>query len=169
MRQITSKTQTWAFALLLMLTSFAPLSAAVCQHDVTDQQPQPGKEQPERRPPFNPQEFRKKVEGYITREARLTPQEAKAFFPLYHQMKEQQRNLQAKINRAIQRVEREKLSEADCKRIISLVQKLQEQFNGLEKCYHSKFAKVLPAEKILRVMNAERNFGREMFRKGPKK
>lgn len=163
MRQVTNKTLAWAFALLLVLTSFGQVSAAVCQ------QPQPGREQPERRPPFNPQEFRKKVEGYITKEAHLTPQEAQAFFPLYHQMKDQQRNLQTKINRAIQRVEREKLTEADCKRIIAFVQKMQEQFNRIEKNYYDKFAKVLPANKLLRVMNAEHNFGREMFRKGPKK
>ena len=36
---------------------------------------------------FNKQEFRQRVENYITKEANLTEEEAKAFFPIYNEYK----------------------------------------------------------------------------------
>ena len=42
---------------------------------------------------FNPEEFRAKLEEFITREAGFTTAEAQAFYPVFHKMKEEQRNL----------------------------------------------------------------------------
>ena len=43
---------------------------------------------------FDPQEFRAHLEGFISKEAGLTASEGKAFFPLFHEMKEKQRKIQ---------------------------------------------------------------------------
>lgn len=136
----------------------------------TASMPQPP--QPQRRdgrPPFNPKEFRKAVEDFITRQAGLTPKEAHDFFPLYHEMKEQQRNVQGKMHRATQRVEKERLTDADCRRIVAQVKKFRQEYHDIETRYFRKFEHILPPNKLLRVMNAERKFGQEMFRKGPRR
>ena len=41
---------------------------------------------------FNPEEFRAKLEEFITKKAEFTSAEAQTFFPIFHQMKEEQRN-----------------------------------------------------------------------------
>ena len=46
---------------------------------------------------FNPEEFRAKLEEFIIKKAELTSAEAQTFFPIFHQMKEEQRNLQKEI------------------------------------------------------------------------
>ena len=71
---------------LLLLFSLIAFSLAA-----TAQQPQRGK--------FNPEEFKAKLESFITQEANLTPAEAQAFFPIYHEMKGKQRGIQHKIFR----------------------------------------------------------------------
>ena len=48
---------------------------------------------------FDPQEFRAHLEGFISKEAGLTASEGKAFFPLFHEMKEKQRKIQDEIFR----------------------------------------------------------------------
>lgn len=163
MQRTTNKLSLPALLLLFSLLFAAPTSAAILQS-----QP-PRQEHKGKRPPFDPREFRKHIEQFITQEACLTPKEAHNFFPLYHSMKEQQRNIQGKIFRATIRVEKEKLSDADCRRILAQIQKYQEQLADIEKRYMNKFAKVLPPQKLLKVLNAEHKFGREMFRKGPRK
>ena len=46
---------------------------------------------------FNPEEFRAKLEEFITKKAEFTSAEAQTFFPIFHQMKEEQRTLQKEI------------------------------------------------------------------------
>jgi len=46
---------------------------------------------------FNPEEFRAKLEEFITKKAEFTSTEAQSFFPIFHQMKEEQRKLQKEI------------------------------------------------------------------------
>ena len=48
---------------------------------------------------FDPPEFRAHLEGFISKEAGLTASEGKAFFPLFHEMKEKQRKIQDEIFR----------------------------------------------------------------------
>ncbi len=150
-----------ALALAGLFGLSAPATAAM------PQPPQP--QQRKGRPPFNPKEFRKNVEDFITRQAGLTPKEAHDFFPLYHEMKEQQRNVQGKIHRATQRIEKERLTEADCRRIVAQVKKFRQEYQDIEARYFRKFEHILPPSKLLRVMNAEHKFGQEMFRKGPRR
>ena len=53
--------------------------------------------QPQQRGKFNPEMYKAKLESYITGEAGFTPAEAQAFYPIYHEMKDKQRQLQRRI------------------------------------------------------------------------
>ena len=48
---------------------------------------------------FNHDEFRKKMELFITEEAGLTPEDAQKFFPIFREMKEKQMKLGHKIKK----------------------------------------------------------------------
>ena len=71
------------FTLLLLL--------APCSLLLVNAQQQRGK--------FNPEEFKAKLESYVTAEAGFTPAEAQAFYPIYHEMKGKQRQLQRRIHK----------------------------------------------------------------------
>ena len=53
--------------------------------------------QQQQRGKFNPQEFKSKLESYVTAEAGFNPSEAQAFYPIYFEMKGKQRGLQRQI------------------------------------------------------------------------
>ena len=116
-------------------------------------------------PRFKPEEMQKKAEAFIIREAGLTPKEVETFFPLLNDMKRRQRDLHKKIGRALRRVEKEKLSEKDCEKILKEVVRLQRQAAELETKAYADWQRVLPAEKLLKVMKADREFGRKFFMK----
>ena len=46
---------------------------------------------------FKPDEFKAKLENYITQKVGFTQEEAQAFYPIYFEMKGKQRQLQRKI------------------------------------------------------------------------
>ncbi len=48
---------------------------------------------------FSPEQFIAELEQYVTQEARLTPQEAAKFFPLYREQMKKQRPLHQKMRR----------------------------------------------------------------------
>ena len=48
---------------------------------------------------FNHDEFRKKMELFITEEAGLSPEDAQKFFPIFREMKEKQMKLGHKIKK----------------------------------------------------------------------
>ena len=151
--------------MVLSLMMLIPASSAIAQQrHHFDQRPQMGQNSG---PAFNPQEFRQKFESYVTKRAALSPAEARAFFPLFHKMKTKEREIRDKIKRMLYRVQTERVSNTDCQRILQEVLRLRQQKSDLEQRSYRDFSRVLSAEKLLRVMEAERAFGREMFRKGP--
>ena len=119
------------------------------------------------RPPFNPQQFRQKFERFVTKRAGLTAKEAKAFYPQFHMMKDQERDIRSKIRRILHRAQSDRLKPADSQRMLREVLRLRRQENELVQRAYEGFARILPADKLMRVMDAERAFGREMFRQGP--
>lgn len=119
-------------------------------------------------PKFNPQEFRRDFEKFVTKRAGLSEKDAKAFFPLFHEMKRQQRDIHGKIRRSMKRVGEKNLPEKDCQRILTEVFRLRKQNAELEQAYYAKFRKILSARDLLKVMEAEHQFGKERFKKGPK-
>jgi len=113
---------------------------------------------------FNPTEFRKKVRAFITKEAKLTQSEANIIFPLFFELKDQQRNLKKKIDNACRRVTKERLSERDCQQILAEVKRMQRQFGELEgKFYDRLRQRKISASTILRLMAADEKFRRTTF------
>lgn len=118
---------------------------------------------------FDLQSFQHDFEDFVTKRADLTRKEAKAFFPLFHEMKRQQREIYGKIHRAMQCANRkDKVSEKDCRRILEEVRRLRKQSFEIEQMYYERFRKVLSDRVLLRVMEAEHKFSRERFKKRPR-
>ena len=93
---------------------------------------------------FSPQDFVKHLESFIVREACLTPAEATAFFPIFHELHDKQR---------------------DYYNLIKEINKLKIESAELEDVYYKKMCKAVPARKVHEAMQAEDRFHRRMLRK----
>ena len=116
--------------------------------------------------PFNPEKFEAELEQYIVTEVCLSPREAAQFFPLYREMRCKQRALFG----AMRRGRYVNLKDNDeCQKMIRENDKRDVEMKKLQQDYHNKFMKVLPASRVFRIIQAEENFHRKMFKRAAKR
>ncbi|MBO4841612.1 MAG: hypothetical protein J5524_11025 [Bacteroidaceae bacterium] len=120
--------------------------------------------QPERGK-FNPDEFRAKLEEFITKKADFSNTEAQTFFPIFHKMKEEQRTLQGEMFKLKRdRSEENNLSEKDYANKIQRISELNVKMAQIQESYYKKMYKAVPAQKVYKAMLAEDIFHRMMLR-----
>ena len=112
---------------------------------------------------FNPQEFKAKLESYITREAGFTQNEAQAFYPIYFEMKGKQRGLQRKIFQLKQNAATANTSDNDYAATIQKIKDLGVETAQLEVTYYKKLCQVVSPQKVYKAMCAEDKFHRQML------
>jgi hypothetical protein len=113
---------------------------------------------------FNPEEFRAKLEEFITKKAEFTSAEAQTFFPIFHQMKEEQRNLQKEIF-TLKRIPKDaNPSEKDYTNKIQRICELNTKMAEVQESYYKKLYKAVPAQKVYKAMLAEDIYHRMMLR-----
>lgn len=112
---------------------------------------------------IDPEELRKKQEAYITKEAGLTSGEAAFFFPLFRELKQKQRAIRKSIRSNYLRVWKEKLSEKECDKTLLKIEQLEKQDTGMEIAYYAKWRKKLSSSKIIRILEADRRFSKQVF------
>ncbi len=114
---------------------------------------------------FTPQKFRKELQTFITTEAGFSPQESKAFFPLFFEMKATLRNLHHKKIKALRvAASNAHLSEKDYNRILDQVASFEKQKEKVERDQLSRLRRLVGAKKLLKALDADERFGRRMFR-----
>lgn len=114
---------------------------------------------------FSPKEYAKELEAFIAQQACLSPSEADAFFPLFHEM----RNKQRAINWEIIEMKRQKptpnASDKDFYNLIKNITNLKTESIELEGEYYKKMCKAIPAQNVYNAMQAEDKFHRRMLRR----
>lgn len=115
---------------------------------------------------FTPERFQAELEQYITQKAGLLPKEAAKFFPVYREMREEQRVLFDEL-KSLKRVK--PVSDAECRKNIMKRDECEIEIKEIQKEYHEKFMKVLPAKKVYDVLKYEDRFHRQVFRRAAKK
>ena len=113
----------------------------------------------QRKPRFDPKEFQQRMEEALTRQAGLTPDEAKAFFPIYKEMKEKQRGIGVQIHQLKTQCNSD---EAAYTAAIIKIKQLMVESAQLEQSYYRRLLEVVPASKVFKVMKAEDDFHRRM-------
>jgi len=137
---------------LLLLITLLTLSTSLC----AQQQQQQGK--------FNPQEFRAKLEAYISDKAGFTAADAQAFFPIFHEMKDKQHQLQGQIFQIKKDRPGNDAQDKDFANKVMQINKLKVEMAQLEESYYKKLCKLLPSPKVYKAMLAEDMFHRDMLR-----
>ena len=115
---------------------------------------------------FNPEKFKAEIHRYITEEAKLTKEEAAAFFPLFDAMKEKQRTLFSQKKALTKQMP---TTDAACRTAIQKHDQLDREMNALESKYHKEMLKVVSPVKVYNALNADRRFMRNTFKKAAKR
>jgi hypothetical protein len=110
---------------------------------------------------FSPEKFQAEMEQFITKEAGLTADESAKFFPLYREMQQKQRAIFGKVRKEgfVKPVD-----DAACRKLVERRDATELEMKKIQKTYHEKFFDVLPASKVLQVIQAEERFHRRTFR-----
>ena len=120
--------------------------------------------QDNKHPRFNPEEFKAKLEAFITHKAGLTAEESAKVFPIYHEMKDKQRELRQKefkLKKSLPQSDNDK----DYQDILDKVAQLHIEAAKIEESYNKKMYKAIPAKKVYAITLAEDAFHREMLKK----
>lgn len=113
---------------------------------------------------FSPDKFRKDLGDFIAREAGMTAAEAKSFMPVYFEMKEKQREVEHQKARAISNATTSNMSDKDCKRALSQVSEYSKKSLRIEAQYQQRLERIVGARKLVKAINADRKFGRRIFK-----
>lgn len=111
---------------------------------------------------FDPNKMRAELHQFITAEAGLSPQEAARFFPVYDEMRKKQRVF---FNRLRVLHNTRPSSEREARELIEKADALEVQLKQFEHRCHQEMLKVLPGVKVMQVLEAERRFHRQTFRR----
>lgn len=111
---------------------------------------------------FSPQQFEADLQKFIAKEARLTPKESAKFFPVYTELCRKKRAIFEKMKNYRHS---KPATDEECKKVIQKTDELDLQINELERQYHNKFLKMLPAGKVYDILKAESRFHRQALKK----
>lgn len=96
--------------------------------------------------------------AYITDQLALTPEEAEKFWPIYREFSEKRQHLLKEYRQAKRNPDPNKTAEQNDKDLVDLSLKLKQQEVDLEKDYSGKLLKVISAQKLRTLPEAERKF-----------
>lgn len=134
------------------------------QQQNQQQNPQQNPQQnqmPNRSGQFSPAEYWRQQKEFFTEKACLTEKEANDFFPIYNELQQKKREL----NRNIRLMSREEgQTEEQARKSLDAIAEANIKIANLEKEYLTKFEKVLPATKILKIQNAEEQFNSQILK-----
>lgn len=117
----------------------------------------------QKRGKFSPEEFKARLESYLTQEAGFTQAEAGAFFPLYFEMKGKQRQLQHKIYQLKKNAPPAEAPDNDYSQAIQKIKDLGVEMAQLEVTYYKRMCQAVSPRKVYRAMCAEDRFHRNML------
>ena len=126
---------------------------------------QPALAQEQKRPRFNPEEFRAKMEAYISQKACLTQAESEKVFPIFHEMKQKQRELMKKEHKLKRNTSEANTSDKKYQEALMQIADLHEKAADLEEDYYEKMCKAISPKKVFAIIQADDAFHREMLQR----
>ena len=109
-------------------------------------------------------QFRAKQQEYITERAELTEDEAERFFPVYFELQDKKKELNARTRELNRRGHDEDLTEAEYHQLLDQMYEARQESDRLEQEYYDKFKRILSYKKIYLVQRAEMSFHMEIVK-----
>jgi len=96
--------------------------------------------------------------AYITDQLQLTPQEAEKFWPIYREFAERRKTLRQQLKESKQNPTPDQNQEQNSQAALDAQFKIKQQELDLEKDYSGRLLKVISAQKLRTLPDAERRF-----------
>lgn len=114
---------------------------------------------------FSLEEFQNRQREFITKHARLTPEEAEAFFPIFFELQKKKWLINKEARDKVESKYGKEHSEEKSLLIVNEFADAKIKIAELEKEYIEKYLKAISAKKILGVQRAEDNFQKDMLKR----
>jgi len=101
--------------------------------------------------------------AYITDQLGLTPEEAEKFWPIYHEFSAKRKDLRKQLREERKNPDPNKTQEQNDQELVDLNFKVKQQELDLEKDYSGRLLKVISAQKLRTLPEAERRFRQMIF------
>lgn len=118
----------------------------------------------------NRDEAHKQIEAqkvsFITQALDLSPEEAQLFWPLYNQCQKKEQEMETEmrsIHKSCKKQNNVKCSDSEILAKCDSVLRLEKDLVDLKIEYFNKYKKILPAQKVHRLLNIERDFNRKLL------
>ena len=111
------------------------------------------------RKPFTPELYMKRLNEFVTREAKLTQEESEKFFPILMEMFGKQFALENQQREALLKARRNpNMNEDEYEKVITKVLNTEVEMKKIEQSYYKKFHSVLSWKKVFAVRTALNKF-----------
>jgi len=111
---------------------------------------------------FDPVKFEASLEQFVVEQSELSQKESAAFLPLWREMRKKQVSLMEE-SRKYRHLDIN--NDKKCEEAIRHHDNVDIRMKELQKNYHNKFLKVLPATKVVKIIRAEERFHRQAFKR----
>jgi hypothetical protein len=118
---------------------------------------------------MNPDERRENMESmkiaFLTKEIKLTSDEAKKFWPVYNDYTEELKKIREARNERLKDARNDfgSMSDKEVEKVIDTEMASRQQELDLQKQYNSRFKETLPIKKVALLYRAEEKFKRELL------
>jgi hypothetical protein len=96
--------------------------------------------------------------AYLTDKLGLTPEQAEKFWPIYREFAQKRMEIRAELRQAAKGIDRNNPDPKKQQELVDLSLKVKQRVLDLEKDYSGRLMKVVTAEQMLRLPNAEAEF-----------
>lgn len=96
--------------------------------------------------------------AYLTDKLGLTPDQAEKFWPIYREFAEKRREIRSEFREAAKGINKDNPDPKKQQELVDLSLKVKQRVLDLEKDYSGRLMKVVTAEQMLRLPNAEAEF-----------
>lgn len=103
--------------------------------------------------------------AYITDKLALTPEQAQRFWPVFNEFTDKRRELRRQTRFNLLRQDFSAMSDKDIRAALDDQFKLRQGEINLEKEYVEKFSKVISLRQVAQLMQAERDFTKELIQR----
>ena len=113
---------------------------------------------------FSHEEFQAKKRAFIVEKAKLTPEEADAFFPLYFELQKKKFELEHNVRKSIGLKRKEKPTEEQCRQFVNKMAEVKVEIAKLEQAYIEKYLEVVSPCRVLEIQHAADQFQRHLMK-----
>ena len=113
---------------------------------------------------FSHEEFQAKQRAFIVEKAKLTPEEADAFFPLYFELQKKKFEIEHGVRKSIGLKRKEKPTEEQCRQFVNKMAEVKVEIAKLEQDYVEKYLEVISPCRVLEIQHAADQFQRHLMK-----